>query len=147
MTEMTCSAPTVRTATAGDILYSGEQVLRREDLVAYANASGDQNPIHQDEEFAKDVGLPDVIAHGMLTFGLVASALEQVSGGAENVLDLTTRFAAPVVVPQGEQGVTVAITVTLKSRDEDARKAQLDATVTVAGTKVLNRTRATISLS
>lgn len=135
----------VASAQPGDALASGSQTIRRADLVTYANASGDQNPVHQDEDFARSVGLPDVIAHGMFTFGLVTSAIEAVAGGAQHVLELATRFAAPVVVPAGDDGVTIEIQVTLKSRDDDARKAVVDAEVSVAGTKVLNRTRATIA--
>lgn len=74
-------------------------VVTREMLIDYASASGDHNPIHQDEAFAKSVGLPDVIAHGMLTMGLAASALEQWLGGCDLVREFQVRFSKPVVVP------------------------------------------------
>ena len=139
--------PSLTEAEVGAVVYRTTQRIRRDDLVTYAYASGDHNPIHQDETFATGVGLPGVIAHGMLTFSLVASAVEDLAGGAQQVQALQTRFAAPVVVPVGEEGVEVAIELTLTSRDEDARTAVLDAAVTVAEAKVLNRTRATLSLN
>ena len=74
--------------------------INRKLLIAYANASGDQNPIHQDETFAKSVGLPDVIAHGMLTMALAGKYLSDLSG-SENVLELSAKFIKPVVVPAG----------------------------------------------
>ena len=72
--------------------------INRKLLIAYANASGDQNPIHQDETFAKSVGLPDVIAHGMLTMALAGKYLSDLSG-SENVLEFSAKFIKPVVVP------------------------------------------------
>ena len=131
-------------ASAGDTLLETSETLRRADLVAYADASGDQNPIHQDEAFAKSVGLPDVIAHGMLTMGLVASRIEELAQG-HPIVSLGTRFAAPVVVPAGGDA-RVDIVVSLFSRDDDAGRVTLDAAVSVAGTKVLSRTRAVIQL-
>ncbi|CAB4542378.1 MaoC Acyl dehydratase [actinobacterium SCGC AAA044-D11] len=73
-------------------------IINRALLLKYADASGDQNPIHQDEAFAKSVGLPDVIAHGMLTMGLAGKYLSDISG-AENVLEFSAKFIKPVVVP------------------------------------------------
>jgi acyl dehydratase len=73
-------------------------LINRKLLVEYANASGDQNPIHQDETFAKSVGLPDVIAHGMLTMALAGKYLSDISG-SQSVLEFSARFIKPVVVP------------------------------------------------
>jgi acyl dehydratase len=72
--------------------------INRKLLIAYANASGDQNPIHQDETFAKSVGLPDVIAHGMLTMALAGKYLSDLSG-SKNVLEFSAKFIKPVIVP------------------------------------------------
>jgi acyl dehydratase len=72
--------------------------INRKLLIAYASASGDQNPIHQDETFAKSVGLPDVIAHGMLTMALAGKYLSEISG-SQNVIDFSAKFMKPVVVP------------------------------------------------
>src|SRR3954467_11745877 len=82
--------------------------ITRADLVAYAEASGDHNPIHQDEEVARSVGLPGVIAHGMFTMALAARAVETWFPGAE-VLSLGCKFTSPVVVP-AEGGVDVEVT-------------------------------------
>lgn len=72
--------------------------INRQLLIDYANASGDQNPIHQDEAFAKSVGLPDVIAHGMLTMALAGKYLSDFSG-SKNVIEFSAKFIKPVVVP------------------------------------------------
>ena len=72
--------------------------INRKLLIAYASASGDQNPIHQDETFAKSVGLPDVIAHGMLTMALAGKYLSEISG-SQNIIDFSAKFIKPVVVP------------------------------------------------
>jgi acyl dehydratase len=72
--------------------------INRKLLVDYANASGDQNPIHQDETFAKSVGLPDVIAHGMLTMALAGKYLSDLSG-SQSVIEFSAKFIKPVVVP------------------------------------------------
>jgi len=85
---------------AGQELAPKTFTINRKLLIAYANASGDQNPIHQDETFAKSVGLPDVIAHGMLTMALAGKYLSDLSG-SENVLEFSAKFIKPVVVPAG----------------------------------------------
>ena len=82
-------------------------LINRKLLVEYADASGDQNPIHQDEAFAKSVGLPDVIAHGMLTMALAGKYLSDISG-SQSVLEFSARFIKPVVVP-ADTDVTLVI--------------------------------------
>jgi acyl dehydratase len=72
--------------------------INRKLLLEYANASGDQNPIHQDEAFAKSVGLPDVIAHGMLTMALAGKYLSDIAG-SQSVIEFSAKFIKPVVVP------------------------------------------------
>jgi len=72
--------------------------INRKLLLEYANASGDQNPIHQDETFAKSVGLPDVIAHGMLTMALAGKYLSDIAG-SQSVIEFSAKFIKPVVVP------------------------------------------------
>lgn len=81
--------------------------INRKLLVEYADASGDQNPIHQDEAFAKSVGLPDVIAHGMLTMALAGKYLSDISG-SQSVLEFSAKFIKPVVVP-ADTDVTLVI--------------------------------------
>ncbi|UDY23949.1 MaoC/PaaZ C-terminal domain-containing protein [Nocardioides sp. Kera G14] len=116
--------------------------LTRADLLAYAEASGDHNPIHQSDEAAAAVGLPGVIAHGMLTMGLVASAVSDWTGGAD-VLELATKFTSPVVVPaQGAAEVTVAV----KSAKPGDGTLALALEVTCGDQRVLGNPRAVVRL-
>lgn len=84
-----------------------EFTITRADLVAYAAASGDQNPIHQDEQVARAVGLPGVIAHGMYTLALVARAVDDWVGAPGRITELSAKFTKPVVV--SEEGATVLV--------------------------------------
>lgn len=117
--------------------------INRALLKKYADASGDQNPIHQDEAFAKSVGLPDVIAHGMLTMALVGKYVSDLAGGSSHVLELGGRFTKPVIVPAGaEVDLTVSATVT----DVADGKVYLSLSATSAGVKVLGMAKAVIQL-
>ena len=87
---------------AGQALPTQEYAVSRADLRAYAAASGDDNPIHQDEEVAQSVGLPGVIAHGMVTLALAARAVETWAGGPGRVRELGAKFTRPVVVDEHE---------------------------------------------
>lgn len=113
-------------------------------LVAYADASGDQNPIHQDPEVARAVGLPDVIAHGMWTMGAALDLVTAYVGGDPGrVLSCSTKFTGMVVVPEG-QTVEVAVEGTVKKVDEAAGTQTLDITATCGGEKVLGRCQAVV---
>ena len=115
--------------------------LDRAMLKQYADASGDQNPIHQNEEFAVSVGLPNVIAHGMLTMALVGKYISDFAGGSANVLEYGARFTKPVVVPAGEKvDLTVSATVTETSDG----KVSLTLSATSAGVKVLGMAKAVV---
>jgi len=103
----------------GVTLETQRFTLTRADLVRYAGASGDFNPIHWSDRVAGAVGLPGVIAHGMLTLGLVGSAVAAWTGDAE-VLELGAKFTAPVVVPDDETGVVVEVAATKVSSDNGA---------------------------
>jgi len=117
--------------------------INRALLKQYADASGDQNPIHQDEAFAKSVGLPDVIAHGMLTMALVGKYVSDLAGGSAHVLEIGGRFTKPVVVPAGADiDLTVSATVT----DVADGKVSLSLTATSADVKVLGMAKAVIAL-
>jgi len=116
--------------------------IDRDLLKAYADASGDQNPIHQNEKFALSVGLPNVIAHGMLTMALVGKYVSDWSGGAAQVHEYSARFIKPVIVPEGAQ---VDLTVSaIVSALEDG-KVKLDITATSAGIKVLGMSKALVT--
>jgi acyl dehydratase len=110
-------------------------------LKAYADASGDQNPIHQNEEFALSVGLPNVISHGMLTMALAGKYVTEWAGGSTNVREFSARFIKPVIVPAGEKvDLTVVATVT----EVDGKTVKLDITATSAGVKVLGMAKAVV---
>ena len=83
----------------GTILEEKIFYVDRAMLKAYADASGDQNPIHQNEEFALSVGLPNVIAHGMLTMALAGKFVTDWAGGSAAVKEFSGRFVKPVIVP------------------------------------------------
>ncbi len=120
-----------------------EQVfyLDRAMLKRYADASGDQNPIHQNEEFALSVGLPNVIAHGMLTMALVGKYVSDFAGGSANVLEYGARFTKPVIVPKGEKvDLTVSATVT----EVVDGKVSISISATSAGVKVLGMAKAVV---
>jgi acyl dehydratase len=110
-------------------------------LKAYADASGDQNPIHQNEEFALSVGLPNVISHGMLTMALAGKYVTEWAGGSANVREFSARFIKPVIVPADEKvDLTVVATVT----EVDGNTVKLDITATSAGVKVLGMAKAVV---
>jgi len=131
------------TLEVGQELASKSYPINRELLVAYANASGDQNPIHQNEEFAKSVGLPDVIAHGMLTMALAGKYVSDIAGSAA-VKEFSARFTKPVVVPAG---VDVSLVISAKVTAVENGQAKLDISASVDDVKVLGMAKATISLA
>lgn len=124
----------------GQDLISKSFKVNRELLVQYANASGDQNPIHQDEAFAKSVGLPDVIAHGMLTMGLAATYLSDIAGSAA-VKQFTAKFIKPVVVPAGVD-VSIDISAIVVSLEDEL--AEIELTVMCGDVKVLGNAKGAI---
>ena len=111
-------------------------------LVAYANASGDQNPIHQNEEFALSVGLPNVIAHGMLTMALVGKYVTDWAGGSASVKEFGARFIKPVIVPAGQK---VDLTVSATVAEITGDRISLTLSATSAGVKVLGMAKAVVT--
>lgn len=126
---------------AGQSLPTQTYPVRRSDLVRYAGASGDFNPIHWSDRVATSVGLPGVIAHGMFTMALAARAVEAWTDGAE-VVELGCKFTNPVVVPDDDDGVEVAIGGTVKEVAEGLITISLE--VTCGGTKVLGMPKAVV---
>lgn len=126
---------------AGAILEEKVFHINRELVKRYADASGDQNPIHQNEEFALAVGLPNVIAHGMLTMALVGKYLTDIARGSANVLEFSARFTKPVIIPAG---VDVDLTVSASVTDVSDGKATISLGATSAGVKVLGLAKAVI---
>jgi acyl dehydratase len=125
----------------GTVLEEHTFYLDREMLKAYADASGDHNPIHQNEDFAVSVGLPNVIAHGMLTMALVGKYVTDWAGGSAAVKEYSARFVKPVIVPAGEK-VDLTISATVSEIDGDHVSITLSATS--AGVKVLGMAKAVV---
>ncbi|MDP9935874.1 MULTISPECIES: MaoC family dehydratase [Paenarthrobacter] len=125
--------------------------VTRQDLVKYAGASGDFNPIHWNEAFATSVELPGVIAHGMFTMGAAVQLVSDWAGDPAAVVDYQTRFTKPVVVTDttgtDEAGAVIDVTGVVGALDADARTARIDLTVVAAGQKVLMKSQAVVKVS
>ena len=119
--------------------------IDRADLVRYTGASLDRNPLHWDERFAKSVGLPDVIAHGMFTMGTAVNVVSEWAGDAGRVVEYGVRFTKPVVVPY-EGGADVEATGVVTGVDEQAKRATVELKVTCGADKVLGRAVAVVVL-
>ena len=120
--------------------------ITRADLVRYAGASGDFNPIHWNERVATSVGLPGVIAHGMFTMALAARAVTSWTGDPAALVEYNVRFGRPVVVPDDDEGAEVTVRGKVGALLEDGR-ARVDLTVTSDGEKVLSLARAIVRLA
>ncbi|WP_462417010.1 MaoC/PaaZ C-terminal domain-containing protein [Kytococcus sp. Marseille-QA3725] len=140
--------PTVRAAelSVGDVVLEETVRLDRADLVAYAGASGDHNPIHWSDRIATEVGLPGVLAHGMLTMGRAATCVGDWAGDPARVLGVSTRFSAPVVVPD-PGGAVLTVTATVKAVDGDQVTLTLAVAQEGASKPALGRATAVVDLS
>ena len=125
----------------GTVIASHEFEINRALLKQYADASGDQNPIHQDEAFAKSVGLPDVIAHGMLTMALAGKYISDWAGGPQNVKEFSARFTKPVIVP-AEKSVDLTVSATVV--EVIGKSVRLEISATSQGVKVLGMAKALV---
>jgi acyl dehydratase len=140
------TSPGYDQAEPGTALPARQYQVTRRDLVRYAGASGDFNVIHWNERIAKSVGLPDVIAHGMLTMALAGRFLTEWAGDPGAVTEFGVRFSAPVVVPDDDEGATVEV-AGIVTEQLDGNRVAIDVTATSAGTKVLSRARAVVRLA
>jgi len=131
----------------GDPVPERSFVLQRADLVRYAGASGDFNPIHWNARAATQVGLPDVISHGMLTMATAARLVSDWCGDPGAIVEYGTRFTDPVVVPDDGAGATLRVSGTVAVRDETARTVRVDLVVECAGDRVLGKAQAVVRLS
>ena len=120
--------------------------VTRADLVRYAGASGDFNPIHWNERFATGVGLPGVIAHGMLTMALAGRAVTRWAGDPAALVEYHVRFGRPVVVPDDDTGAQVVVRGVVGAV-LDGGRFRVDLTVISGGEKVLSLARATVRLA
>ena len=126
----------------GDELPDQIYTVTRADLVRYAGASGDFNPIHWSDRVATSVGLPGVIAHGMFTMALAARALDTWAGGPGRVAELGCKFTKPVVVPDDDTGVEVVVGGTVKNVSDEGVQVALE--VTCGDDRVLGMPRAVL---
>jgi len=135
----------VNDVEVGQELPSRTFHISRESLVQYTGASLDRNRLHWDERFAKSVGLPDVIAHGMFTMGTAINVVSDWVGDAGRVVEYGTRFTKPVVVSY-EGGADVDVAGVVKAVDAETRRATVELKVTCGTDKVLGRATAVVLL-
>ncbi|WP_409489829.1 MaoC family dehydratase [Amycolatopsis sp. cmx-11-12] len=130
------------TFTAGEELTPLTIDVTRDQLVRYAGAALDFNPIHWNEAFAKEVGLPDVIAHGMLTMALGARLVTDWLGDPGRLVDYFARFTRPVVVPN-DGAATIEFTGKVAVVNDDGT-ARIDITAKFDGKAVLGKAQAVV---
>ncbi|MFJ8895576.1 MaoC family dehydratase [Leifsonia sp. NPDC102414] len=138
--------PEFDTLAVGDVVAEQSYHLTRDTLVRYAGASGDFNPIHYRDDIATSVGLPGVIAHGMLTMGLAVQPVVDWAGDPARVADYQVRFTRPVVVDPAN-GADVAVVAKVGQLDADARAARIDLTVTFADATVLGKAQVRVTFA
>lgn len=130
---------------AGDIVAEQSFALTRDSLVRYAGASGDFNPIHYRDDIAHQVGLPGVLAHGMLTMGFAVQPVVDWAGDPGRVVDYQARFTRPVVVDP-KLGAVVQVIAKVGRLDAESRAARIDLTVKVGDEAVLGKAQARVLL-
>ena len=138
--------PEIRSLSIGQVVAEKVFKITRDSLVRYAGASGDFNPIHYRDDVAKSVGLPGVLAHGMLTMGASISPVIAWAGSPAAVVDYSVRFTKPVVVPPtGYAELKVVATVGLI--EEENSRVRIDLTTTFEENAVLGKAQAWVKLS
>jgi acyl dehydratase len=140
------TTPSYHDIDAGAEIAPRQYTVTRADLVRYCGASGDFNVIHWNERIAKAVGLPDVIAHGMLTMALAGRFLTEWAGDPAAVTEYGVRFSTPVVVPDDDKGALVEMSGVVTGK-LDGNQVTVDVTARSGDTKVLTRAHATVRLS
>jgi len=139
------STPALDSLTVGDIVAESSFPLTRDSLVRYAGASGDFNPIHYRDDVAEAVGLPGVLAHGMLTMGLAIQPVVDWAGDPARVVDYQVRFTRPVPVDP-DLGAVVTVVAKVGALDAESGIARIDLTVTFNSVTVLGKAQARVSL-
>jgi acyl dehydratase len=146
MTLTPASAPELATLSVGDVVAEKTFTLSRDSLVRYAGASGDFNPIHYRDDVAVSVGLPGVLAHGMLTMGFAVQPVVDWVGDPGRVTDYQVKFTRPVLVDPVE-GAVVTVVAKVGAIDTDATTARIDLTVTYESQTVLGKAQARVNLA
>lgn len=139
------SRPVLADLAVGRSVGSRTIPVRRADLVRYAGASGDLNPIHWNERVAREVGLPGVIAHGMFTMGQAVNLVTDWAGDPAAIVDYGVRFTRPVPVPDPGEAL-VEVEGTIGAVDAEAGTVRVDLTVTSDGARVLGRAQVLVRL-
>ncbi|WP_285727929.1 MaoC family dehydratase [Psychromicrobium xiongbiense] len=140
------NTPVFADLAVGQEVGSRSIQVTRADLVRYAGASGDFNPIHWNERFAREVELPGVIAHGMFTMGAASALVADWAGDPGAIVSYQTRFTKPVLVPDTEEGAVIEVQGIVGALDAEAGTARIDLTVTAEGQKVLVKAQALVRL-
>jgi acyl dehydratase len=139
------TTPDFATLAVGDVVAERSFPLTRDSLVRYAGASGDFNPIHYRDDIAASVGLPGVLAHGMLTMGLAVQPVADWVGDPGRITDYQVRFTRPVVVDP-EVGAVVDVTAKVGQLDEASAIARIDLTVKLGDDTVLGKAQVRVAL-
>jgi acyl dehydratase len=138
--------PSIDSVSVGDEIPTVDYHLTRDTLVRYAGASGDFNPIHYRDDVATSVGLPGVLAHGMLTMGVAVQATTNWAGDPARVVDYQTRFTRPVLVDP-TSGADISVTGKVAAIDIETGEVRVDLTVTFNGETVLGKAQARVRLT
>ncbi|TFC58819.1 acyl dehydratase [Cryobacterium sp. TMT2-15-1] len=139
------AAPRLADLTVGDVVAEGTFPLSRDSLVRYAGASGDFNPIHYRDDVAVSVGLPGVLAHGMLTMGFAVQPVVAWVGDPGRIVDYQVRFTRPVLVP-ADGAAVVTVVAKVGAIDTDAGVARIDLIVSSGEVTVLGKAQARVRL-
>ncbi|NQX16251.1 MaoC family dehydratase [Rathayibacter sp. VKM Ac-2857] len=143
---MSAERPVLSELTVGDVVGERRFHLERGSLVRYAGASGDFNPIHYRDDVAAEVGLPGVLAHGMLTMGTAVQVVVDWVGDPGRVVDYQVRFTRPVVVDP-KDGAELDVVAKVGALDVEGGIARIDLAVTFGGQAVLGKAQARVSLA
>jgi len=138
--------PSIDSVSVGDEIPTVDYHLTRDTLVRYAGASGDFNPIHYRDDVATSVGLPGVLAHGMLTMGVAVQATTNWAGDPARVVDYQTRFTRPVLVDP-TSGADISVAGKVAAVDTETGEVRVDLTVTFNGETVLGKAQARVRLT
>ena len=137
--------PNFAELSVGDVVASKKFDLTRDSLVRYAGASGDFNPIHYRDDIAQSVGLPGVLAHGMLTMGLAVQPVIDWVQDTARILDYGVRFTKPVVVPASEFA-TLIVTATVAQLDDAENRVRVDLSCSFEENNVLGKAQVWVQL-
>ncbi|GAB3804286.1 MaoC/PaaZ C-terminal domain-containing protein [Humibacter antri] len=143
---MAATTPDLSALAVGDEVAHAEHLITRDSLVRYAGASGDFNPIHYRDDVAEFVGLPGVLAHGMLTMGIAVQTVADWAGDPSRIVDYQVRFTRPVVVDPND-GATLTVSAKVAVVEAENRRARIDVIATVEGRTVLGKAQAWVSFA